>query len=297
MARRDGIVTPEAVVLQFETAGIASRLLAGLIDLLVQGVVGALLLLAFAFLSGAGVDFGGLGTALVYVFLFLVLFAYPAAFETLWRGRTLGKAALGLRVVTVEGAPARFRHAAIRSILGLVDKWLLTGLIGVLALLFTERNQRLGDLVAGTLVLRERTGAKAPTAVRFSPPPGLEEYVATLDAAGVRDEDYRAVRGFLLRASTLPPAVRHQLASQLAVPLAARLRATPPPGMGPDLFLACVAAAAQARGRAAGPGAAGPTMHSVWDEPTPPSWSEGAGAPGPVGPSATTVAGGFVAPD
>ena len=290
-------MTPEAVVLQFETGGIASRLLAGLIDLAVQGVVGLLLLLGFGILADAGVGFGGFGAALVYLFIFLLLFAYPAAFETLWRGRTPGKAALGLRVVTVEGAPARFRHAAIRSILGLVDKWLLTGLVGVLALLFTERNQRLGDLVAGTLVLRERTGAKAPTAVRFPPPRGLEGYVATLDPAGVGDEEYRAVRAFLLRAATLPPAVRHQLAAQLAVPLVARLRTTPPYGVGPEVFLACVAAAAQARARARAAPSAVPTMRSVWDDDAP--WASAVAPAGGGSGSAgvTTDAGGFTAPD
>jgi uncharacterized RDD family membrane protein YckC len=287
---RPGVVTPEAVVLEFETAGIASRLLGGLID---AGIQGALLLgLSFGFIvvAQSGVPFGGVASGMLYVALFLVVFGYPAALETLWRGRTVGKAALGLRVVTVEGAPIRFRHAAIRSILQLVDKVLFTGLFGVLAMLFTARNQRLGDLVAGTLVLRERTGARAPHAVTFSVPSGLEPYAATLDVAGIGHQDYGAVRSFLLRAPSLPPGVRHELARGLAVPLVTRLRTTPPPGVGPELFLACLAAAYQ-RGDGARP-APGATITSVWSEPGPASATPRASPSG-----GTAVAGGFVAPD
>ena len=151
-----GIVTPEAVVLEFETAGIGSRVIAGLIDLTVQGAALAAILIGIGTLASTGLDAGGIGAAIIYVLIFLVIFGYPAALETLWRGRTLGKAAMGLRVVTVEGAPIRFRHAAIRSIFSLVD-WLATqGVVGITALLVTKRNQRVGDLLAGTIVLRER---------------------------------------------------------------------------------------------------------------------------------------------
>ncbi len=247
MAAPTGIVTPEAVVLEFETAGMASRMLAAAVDAVLQ------LLLLFAVLLGAlgvgalGLDLGGVETALLYVVLFLLLFGYPAAFETLWRGRTPGKAALGLRVVTAEGGAIRFRHAAIRSILGLVDKYALSAIPGVVALLLSRRNQRLGDLVAGTLVLRERTGAKAPTAVSFPPPRGLEGYTAALDVATLAQSEYVTIRSFLLRAPSLTPAARDALARQLATPLLGRLRTTPPSGVPAELFLVCVAAAHQHR--------------------------------------------------
>ncbi len=79
---------------------------------------------------------------------------------------------MGLRVVTREGAPVQFRHAAIRAALGLIDFYLAFGGVAVISALVTREHQRLGDLVAGTLVLRERTGARAPTAVRFAVPAG-----------------------------------------------------------------------------------------------------------------------------
>ena len=274
MAERSGIVTPEAVVLEFETAGMASRMLASLLDAAIQLAALLGILLASFAATELGADVGGAGTAFLYVTLFLLLFAYPAGFETLWRGRTPGKAALGLRVVTVEGAPIRFRHASIRAILGLVDKYFLSAVPGVLALLLTARNQRLGDLAAGTIVLRERSGATTPQAVAFAPPPGLQGYVASLDVSGLDRAEYVTIRSFLLRAGALAPSVREALARQLAGPLLERLRTSPPPGLPPDLFLVCVAAAHQQRH---GPATAtAPSFNSVWassaarsPEPTP----------------------------
>jgi hypothetical protein len=196
---------------------------------------------------------------------------YFIAFETLWRGRTLGKAALGLRVVTKEGAPVRFRHAAIRGLLGLVDFVVLGGFIAVVFILFSRDNQRLGDMVAGTLVLRERSALAPPAPVDFTPPPGLEHYTATLDPTGVGTDEYQAVRTFLIRATSLPPGPRSALALQLANPLAARLRPPPPTGISPEQYLACVAAAYQQRQRlAAGQVAGVGGLEPAGSAPSPP---------------------------
>jgi uncharacterized RDD family membrane protein YckC len=238
------VVTPEAVPLEFELAQIGTRTLALGIDWIVQASLLFAVLFAIFSASGGG---GGLAAAAAYLSIFLIVFGYPTAMETLWRGRTLGKAALGLRVVTREGAPVRFRHAAIRATLALVDFFITSGAVGVLCVLLTRDNQRLGDLVAGTLVLRERSALRAPSVATFHPPAGLEAYCATLDVAGLTPADYAALRGFLLRSSTLPPHVRGDLALQLATPIATRLRATPPTGVTPEAFLWCVAAAQQRR--------------------------------------------------
>lgn len=251
-------------------------MLAALIDLLVQGAF-----LFAAAMAGVGLEMvgvgGGFGMVTLYLSLFFVLFAYPAGFETLWRGRTLGKAALGLRVVTVEGAPIRFRHAAIRAILGLVDKYQFSGIIGLVAVLVTPRNQRLGDLVAGTIVLRERSGAGRPQATSFRPPPGLEAYTVSLDVSGLGHADYAAVRGFLLRAGSLTPAARWSLATSLATPLRDRLRTTPPTGVYPEVFLACVAAAYQLRNGGGPSAVSSPAFSSVWSSPA--SSAPAGGAP------------------
>jgi uncharacterized RDD family membrane protein YckC len=262
-----GIVTPEAVRLEFQQAGLASRMLAFVIDLAVQYALLIALFVGASALASSGVEPGGVVAALVYVGVFLVLFGYPAGMETLWRGRTLGKAALGLRVVTVEGAPIRFRHAAIRAILALVDLYVTSGAVGVVSVLVTRRSQRLGDLVAGTIVLRERTAraaARTLTPVRFAPPPGLEPYAATLSVVPLDHEDYGTIRSFLLRAPSLTPAARADLAAQLALPLAARLHTTPPPGVPPEAFLVCVAAAFQRRMDRTSQRATAQPFESVW---------------------------------
>ena len=244
------IVTPEAVVLELNTAGLATRIGARMLDLLIQVAVAGILGIVLALASSGGVP----GTPLVIILLvsvFLLVFAYPALFEALWRGRTPGKAAFGLRVVTNEGAPIGFRHAAIRSALSLVDDvglFILGPVPGIVSIFLSSSNQRLGDVVAGTIVLRERSGARAPTAMVFPMPAGCEAYAATLDVAGVGSEDYTTVRSFLLRAPSLPFHLRGDLARQLASPMAARLRHTPPPWVTPELFLAVVVAKVQLRG-------------------------------------------------
>jgi uncharacterized RDD family membrane protein YckC len=256
MARtQNQVVTPEAVPLELETANIGSRCLAVMIDWLIQGATLFALIVGFTALVGATNTHVGAGVAAAFFFLltFIALWGYPTVMETLWRGRTIGKAALGLRVITVEGAPVRFRHAAIRATLGLVDFILTSGAGAVISVLLTPRSQRLGDLVAGTVVLRERTGLQAPVAVEFPVPQGLEAYAQSLDVARMTGDDYRAARTFLLRAGSLAPAVRYDLALAIAEPVAARVQPAPPAGVPPEAFLLCVAAVYQHRQARQGP--------------------------------------------
>lgn len=248
-----GIVTPEAVRLEFEGANLGSRTLAALIDRFIQTAAFITLLLFGVFLTDrpelALPEW--VGVVAVLLLVFALTWGYPVAFETLWRGRTPGKAALGLRVVTTEGAPVRFRHAAIRAILALVDFYVSAGAVAVLSVLLSKRQQRLGDLVAGTLVLRERTAAGAVRPVQFTVPRGAEAYATTVDPSGLTGDDYGALRAFLLRASTLGTDARAGLGTDLATRLAAKVGHTPPPGVSPELFLVVLAARYQERSGAA----------------------------------------------
>ena len=241
--RPAAVVTPEAVPLDLETASIGSRFLALLIDWTIQGV------LFFVLVVIAGnASFGWVGTTIVLLLVFLVIWGYPVAMETLWRGRTIGKFALGLRVVTKEGGQIGFRHAAIRAALGLVDFALSSGAVAVICVLVTADNQRLGDMAAGTLVLRERTGLRQPSPTAFWAPTGLDGYTDSLDLAALGPAEYGVVRAFLIRAPSLPPPVRARLAAQVAETLAGRVQPPPPPGVPAELFLACIAAAYRKRG-------------------------------------------------
>jgi uncharacterized RDD family membrane protein YckC len=243
-----GIVTPEAVVLEFDTAGVGSRTIAEILDLLVQLALLVALSLVLSLATTGGLELGQtLAVVLTLLMSFLVIVGYPVAMETMWNGRTLGKAAMGLRVVTQEGGPVRFRHAAIRGIFGLVEIWIFIGSIAVVSMLVSPRNQRVGDLVAGTIVLRERSAAGPGVAVRFPVPPGYETYVASLDVTPLSAEQYSVLRGFLIRVLELSPSARMTVAIRLANQTALELRHSPPSTVGPELFLVCVAAAYQQR--------------------------------------------------
>jgi uncharacterized RDD family membrane protein YckC len=238
------LVTPEAVVLQLQHAGPATRILARGLDALIQGFI----LLALTLALAASTSAGGVVVVVVYLFgVVLVIFGYPAFSEFAWRGRTLGKAAFGLRVLTRDGAPIRFRHAAIRSVLFVVDGIVFGPVVGILALVISADTVRLGDLAAGTIVVRERSGARSPGPVAFAVPPGCEAFAASLDTSGLTTLEYGLIRSFLTRVEELDVASRHSLAVQIAAPLANRSYHRIPPWMGPELYLRCVAAAVQWR--------------------------------------------------
>jgi uncharacterized RDD family membrane protein YckC len=236
------LVTPEAVVLDLPTAGLATRVLARLVDLFVS-VVGALLLMI-----PVGLLLGGVAALIAYLFLVLaVLVLYPMLMEALVRGRTVGKMAAGLRVVTIDGAPIHFRHAFLRALGGLLDLWTTGGVVGVISLLCSRRDRRLGDFLAGTIVLRERTSSGPPPLWAFRVPPGLEQAIDHLDVGAMTASDYEMVRSFLLRWDNFRPADRHRLAVGLAVPLAQRFRHPLAAQVGPDYYLACLGVAYQRR--------------------------------------------------
>ena len=139
------MVTPEAVALEFTTANVGSRILAFVIDAAIVTVVSFLGILPLALTDATLPDW--LVASILVILIPGWYFGYFTVSETLWRGRTVGKAALGLRVVTKEGGPVRFRHAAIRTLLGLVDFGIGSGFFAILLILLTRDNQRLGDLL------------------------------------------------------------------------------------------------------------------------------------------------------
>lgn len=237
------IITPEAVVLDFDRAGVASRTLAMAVDVLALGVTWLVVVLAV----GLTVGLDGSGAALFYVlFSLLLLLSWFWGFETLLRGRTPGKGALGLRVVGVDGTPIRFQQAFLRAAVGIVDFLLLpVGCIAVLTVLMSPRDQRLGDMAAGTLVVRERSARSYVAPVWFPPPPGYERYTSTLDVGALDAEAYEVIRSYLLRLHELTPAARDHMAVRLANPVAVRMRHTPAQFLHPQAFLVCVAAAWQ----------------------------------------------------
>jgi uncharacterized RDD family membrane protein YckC len=237
------IVTPEAVVLDFDTASVGTRVIARLVDALLAVTIGTTLL---GVVAPALASVGAAEAGFVLVG-FLTLFGYPAICETLW-GTTPGKSALGLRVITEEGGPVAFRHAAIRSALQVVDLLLVpVGVLGVGSMLAGRRDQRFGDRLAGTLVVRSASLSMRSRAVGFPPLPGYEGYVASLDVGPLTSDRYELLRSFLIRVDELTSDARRHLARRLAGPTAAMIGHTPPSWMSDEVFLASVAAAYQQR--------------------------------------------------
>ena len=251
------LVTGDAVVLELRLATLASRSLALAIDLAVQFAV----LLAGTFVVsgvGASVD-GALGAALGLTFFVTVVVGYPVALETATRGRTLGKLALGLRVVREDGGPVRFRQAFVRGLLSVVEIWFSFGSIAFIASLASSQGKRLGDYLAGTVVVRERVPVAAHPVAPMPPP--LAGWATTLDLSRVPDDLALAARQFLSRAGELSPAAREDMGSRIVAALQSVTAPAPPPGTPPWAFLSAVLAERRRREllRLGGtPGPAGP---------------------------------------
>jgi uncharacterized RDD family membrane protein YckC len=247
-----GIVTPEAVVLDLQSAGFASRVAAGLIDLVIELIAAMIILviLGVAALGGSSDSF--IQTAAAFV-LFALLFGYPILFETLMRGQTPGKAALKIRAVTIEGAPITLREAALRAMGGVVDRLLPPGgITGVLFVLATPRQQRVGDLIAGTIVIRDPQQYVPPPALWFSPPWGFEDYAASIDPTSITVEQYTVIRSFLTRVNTLAPVARRALAVDLADRLGSAIGTPRHSNVAPETYLLCAISRYQ---RSVGPAA------------------------------------------
>ncbi|SEF36166.1 Uncharacterized membrane protein YckC, RDD family [Amycolatopsis pretoriensis] len=242
MHEESELVTGEAVVLDLRVAKLASRALAMLLDVLVQF---ALLLGAFFVLTLTvpGED-ESLALTLILVFLVLILVGYPVLSETLSRGRSLGKMAVGLRVVRVDGGPIRFRHALTRGLAGFViDFWALGvfGAVAVIVSLCSSDGRRVGDFLAGTLVIRDRVPESAGYPA-IGMPPGLEGWAAQLDLTRLPDDLALASRQFLGRFGQLAPEAAHALGWSLAQQVGNALGTPVPPGVPPWAFLAAVLA-------------------------------------------------------
>jgi uncharacterized RDD family membrane protein YckC len=216
-------VTPEAVQLQADVAGVGSRTIALVVDTFLQGMI----LLPVLFVSlGDGV--GGTGEAVVIgIIVFFVLWFYFPAFELLWRGQTPGKRFQGIRVVRTDGQPVGLAPVLVRNLIRIIDVILLP-FLALISMVITRRSQRLGDLAAGTMVVHERA-LPAPSALplqlgmtgsAYAPSPAL-------DTSGMTERDYTVLRTFLARRTTLDWKARQQLAASLAARVRAQLHERP----------------------------------------------------------------------
>jgi uncharacterized RDD family membrane protein YckC len=206
------VATPEGITLELVLAGLGSRFVARLIDSLIQmGIILALTFGAFVF---GGSEWDGYVVATVVVLSFLVMFAYDVPFEVL-AGRTPGKSALGLRVVGRNGEAIDFMTSAVRNLLRIVDFLPAFYLVGSITIVATRHEQRLGDLAAGTYVVRERFGGKSADLQPVAPVSVPLEQVMAWDVTAVDADELRVLRHFLDRRLALPWPIRSYFAGQL----------------------------------------------------------------------------------
>ena len=207
------LVIGEAVVLDLRPAALPSRLVAGTIDAALQFAV---LLVVGGIVTATSLDLSAAaGRALLILLLVVTFIVYPVTFETLLRGRTPGKAVMGLRVVRDDGGPIGFRQALVRGLAGaFLERPGVTVFVGgVVTCLLNSQGKRIGDLLAGTVVLRERVAVRGGQLATM--PPQLVGWAAGLDLSGISDPLALSGRQFVSRADQLTPAAREQVGGRL----------------------------------------------------------------------------------
>ncbi|MVZ98956.1 RDD family protein [Actinomadura sp. LD22] len=234
------LVTGEAVALDIRVARLASRGCALLLDLMFQLILLNVAVYVTGLTALVADEAWTIGLSLVAVVAVMV--GYPCAFETLSRGRTLGKMALRIRVVADDGGPIRFRQALVRALAGFIEFWTLYGAPALITSFCNRRGKRLGDLFAGTIVIQERipsSGLFGPVAVM---PPQLAWWARSLEISMLSDELAMTARQYLSRFWELLPEVRDSLGQRIAAQVVAAISPPPPPGVRPEILLSAVLA-------------------------------------------------------
>ncbi|MEU8145512.1 RDD family protein [Nonomuraea sp. NPDC048901] len=232
------VVTGDAVVVEVRVAQMPSRALALIIDMAVQMTV--LIATYVALQAFFLVTDTALFAAVSIVLLVLVIVGYPVIFETVSRGRSLGKLALGLRVVSDDGSPERFRQALFRGLAGLVEFWMFSGAPALISSLVSQRGKRLGDIFAGTIVISER-GPRSDGHLIMMPPP-LAAWAATLELSQLPEEVATAARQYVSRWHDLSPQIQHEVGMRIATQVAAFVSPAAPSGVPPHAYLSAVLA-------------------------------------------------------
>jgi uncharacterized RDD family membrane protein YckC len=286
------LVGGEAVPIDLRVARIGSRAVAAVIDFVIQ--IFALGFLSVLLLNLASPDIAA-QQAISVALAVAVLIGYPVVCESAWNGRTIGKAAMGLRAARDDGGPLRFRHALVRALIGLfVEKpGVSLGFVAVICSLSSSHGKRLGDVLAGTVVLQVRlpaTGAYVPAM-----PPPLAGWATTLDLSRFDDTLALQCRQFLGRAGQLSDVARERLGGSLVTTVQSVVTPPAPPGTPGWAYLAAVLAERRRRDelRLYGPppvAAGGPAAGVVgWPAPA-------TDVPGPAAPAAPAPPGPFAPP-
>jgi len=212
------IETPEQTSLDFTVAGIGSRFLALALDTLIQIAVGIVVGIAGMITLGATAAFAsssGMWAAAIFIlFYFLLYFGYFALFEIIWNGQTPGKRVVGIRVVKDSGRPLTPAESIGRNLMRIVDYLPALYAIGIVSAILTKENKRLGDLVAGSLVVREASLASLKP-VWQTDQPQAQVATSSYGAANLAPQEFALIESFLTRRSELDYDIRLRMADQI----------------------------------------------------------------------------------
>jgi uncharacterized RDD family membrane protein YckC len=234
----DELMTGEAVSLDLRPTSFVLRAAGTIIDfLLYSGAFVLFMFLLFQLVAFFAIDQAMVG-AVSIAGLVVCLVVAPTAVELASHGRSLGKLAIGARIVRDDGGAIGFRHAFIRAMTGLLEIFFTLGGFAAIVGLIAPKSKRLGDLIAGTYSQNERLSRMSPPV--YGVPAELTQWALTADVARMPDALARRISAFLAEASRFTPATRMRLGGQLAAEASAYV--SPLPAVDPELFLAAVAA-------------------------------------------------------
>lgn len=234
LADDEGLLTGEAVALDLRPAGFALRAAGAAIDLVASYLLFTAILIVFVSFSASAMVEEAWVSAMLIASVVLAFVVAPCLVETFSRGKSLGRLAVGARIVRDDGGAAGFRHAAIRSLVGVIEIVMTLGGLAALVGLLSPRSKRLGDHLAGTYSQYER-GPRVTTPI-FGMPLPLLAWAGVADVARMPDPLARRIATFLASARDLDPARRGYLAQQLS--FEASQFVSPLPAVEPELFLA-----------------------------------------------------------
>lgn len=249
MAVRDEIILGEGVAIDSGAASAVMRAGSGAIDLLVYGGVYVFVLVRLVVPVTTVVN-EALATAVVISSLVVFLVIIPATVETLTRGLSLGRLAVGLRIVRDDGGPVSVRHAFGRALLGFVEVFATFGVVAISASFLSERGKRVGDMLSGTYAMRTRGGRTALPPIAM--PPTLQDWAYRADMRRLPDGLALTARLFLGRAGALDPAARYRLGTQIAQELRTYVSPAPPRDHHHEAVIAAIIAGRRDREFVAG---------------------------------------------
>ena len=239
-SRRDALITGDAVLLDLRTASFATRIVSAVIDGVLQLalLIGGILSVAW-FADRAALD-DGLLAAGVLLASVLAYVGYPVLSELLLRGRSVGRLVMGTRVVRDDGGPVHVRQSVLRAVMAMFEIWSTTGAVALVCSVIDRRSRRIGDLLAGTMVIQERMRTHPPP--RIEVPLSLRDWAQAADVGRLPLPLLQDIRAFLPRAGQITAESRHQLSRDLLRRTLPHVAPAPPPGTPPEEFLAAVLA-------------------------------------------------------